>query len=221
MVLFSLMFATLVSEDLACLAAGVLIREGRMSAAACAGACAAGIVIGDFGLWSAGRALRALARRWTAARRWMERLPLDDLGRRLENRAATTILASRFLPGSRLPLYLGAGLLAARQVVPSALEHQVLGVPEAQLSRLRSQRALIATEALAALESASEAELARFFDPELEDPLLPRGSGPFIADQIFQGLVLASGSAERPLWLPPAEFVPLARKRLTEIAHGR
>ena len=57
MVFLALMLGTLVSEDLACIAAGLLIREGRITFEPGTAACAVGILAGDVGLWVIGRLL--------------------------------------------------------------------------------------------------------------------------------------------------------------------
>jgi membrane protein DedA with SNARE-associated domain len=97
-VFLALMLGTLVSEDLACITAGLLIRDGRIGALAGVLACAVGILLGDIGLWALGR----MGRRVTQ---------LPAMTRWLENNAATAIIASRFLPGTRLPLYVTAGAI--------------------------------------------------------------------------------------------------------------
>ncbi len=95
---FALMLGTLVSEDVACVTAGLLIREGHISAATGVLSCALGIVLGDIGLWALGRTGRRITR-------------LKDMARWLEKGAAVAIVASRFLPGTRLPLYVAAGAI--------------------------------------------------------------------------------------------------------------
>jgi membrane protein DedA with SNARE-associated domain len=52
----SLMFRTLVSEDLACVAADLLIQRGQVEASSAVLACTLGIFAGDVGLWAIGRA---------------------------------------------------------------------------------------------------------------------------------------------------------------------
>ena len=60
-----LALATLVSEDLACIAAGVLAARGALSFPAAVAACLAGILAGDLLLYLAGRTLgRAALARW-------------------------------------------------------------------------------------------------------------------------------------------------------------
>jgi hypothetical protein len=97
-VFLALMLGTLVSEDVACVTAGLLIRAGRISAVTGVLGCALGIVLGDIGLWALGRTGRRVTR-------------LERMGRWLEKRAAAAIVASRFLPGTRLPLYVAAGAM--------------------------------------------------------------------------------------------------------------
>jgi membrane protein DedA with SNARE-associated domain len=110
MVLLALIAGTLVSEDLACISAGLLIREGRLGFVAGVTACALGILLGDVGLWTAGRLSRSAVGRWPVVSRYVERLPVDDMRCWLEEHAALAMVASRFMPGSRLPLYVCAGI---------------------------------------------------------------------------------------------------------------
>jgi membrane protein DedA with SNARE-associated domain len=109
--LAALALATLVSEDLACIAAGLLVAAGKLAFGPAVAACFAGIFAGDLLLVLAGRTLgRGVLTRWplrgrvsaeavTRAERWFER------------RGAWVILASRFMPGTRLPTYVAAGVL--------------------------------------------------------------------------------------------------------------
>jgi membrane protein DedA with SNARE-associated domain len=110
MLFAALMAATLVSEDLTCITAGLLVRDGRLGFVAATTACAAGILVGDIGLWGAGRLCGPALRRWPGLSRYAARLPLDEMRRWLDEHAALAMLASRFLPGTRLPLYVCAGI---------------------------------------------------------------------------------------------------------------
>jgi membrane protein DedA with SNARE-associated domain len=107
----SLMFATFVSEDLACISAGLLIQHGQTSASSAVAACALGIFAGDLGLWSIGRVFGRAALAWPWIAGSLRSTRGDDLRRWLERHACQAILASRFLPGTRLPLYVIAGLI--------------------------------------------------------------------------------------------------------------
>ena len=107
----SLMFGTLVSEDLACITAGLLIQRGQIEASSAVAACALGIFAGDVGLWGIGRVFGRAALEWS----WIaQRLGSDrfhEFRSWLARHAGWAIIASRFLPGSRLPLYVIAGLV--------------------------------------------------------------------------------------------------------------
>lgn len=61
--------ATFLSEDLALVAAGLLIARGEIPPAAALAACIAGLWLGDCGLWMIGR----LGRLATFRSRWIER----------------------------------------------------------------------------------------------------------------------------------------------------
>jgi pimeloyl-ACP methyl ester carboxylesterase/membrane protein DedA with SNARE-associated domain len=109
-----LAIGTLVSEDLSCVAAGVLVSAGRISFGPAAFACFAGIYLGDLGLFFAGRALGrpALAR---APLRWFVSEASVERGSAwLERRGLAVIALSRLVPGTRLPTYFAAGLLRTR-----------------------------------------------------------------------------------------------------------
>lgn len=103
--------ATLVTEDLTCIAVGLLVAQGRIDFVPGAVACFLGIVLGDLLLFLAGRWL---------GRPWFERAPLkwvvssSDLeksARWFERRGALVVFMSRFIPGTRLPTYVAAGVL--------------------------------------------------------------------------------------------------------------
>lgn len=107
----SLMAATLVSEDLTCITAGLLVQRGQMDAAAAIAACAIGIVAGDIGLWGLGRLFGRAALEWSWIARRVDPAHCDQLRSWLDRRAGWAIVASRFLPGTRLPLYVVAGFV--------------------------------------------------------------------------------------------------------------
>jgi membrane protein DedA with SNARE-associated domain len=125
----ALAMGTLVSEDLTCIAAGLLIARGDLGALPAVLGCTAGILLGDVGLWAIGRVCGPMALGW----RWVgaagERLHL--LRTWLDRHAGAAIVGSRFLPGSRLPLYVLAGALKlpARQFVWWALVGSLLWTP--------------------------------------------------------------------------------------------
>ncbi|MEP7310590.1 MAG: DedA family protein [Acidobacteriota bacterium] len=107
----SLVLGTFISEDLACVAAGLLIQRAEIGASTAVLACTIGIFVGDLGLWAAGRLFgrAVLTRPWVCRQLTQERV--SELRGWLERHAAAAIVVSRFLPGTRLPLYLLAGIL--------------------------------------------------------------------------------------------------------------
>ena len=107
----SLMFGTLVSEDLACVTAGLLIQRGQIEASSAVVACTLGIFAGDVGLWAIGRAFGQTALTWSWVARCLHPNRLQELRLWVDHHAGWAIVASRFLPGSRLPLYVLAGLV--------------------------------------------------------------------------------------------------------------
>ncbi len=101
--------ATLVSEDLTCLAAGALVAQGRLPFVPAVAACFVGILAGDVLLFLCGRwcGPGVLARvPWLVDER-----RVAEAARWLERRGGIVILASRFLPGARLPTYFASGAL--------------------------------------------------------------------------------------------------------------
>jgi membrane protein DedA with SNARE-associated domain len=106
----TLIGATLVSEDAACLAAGALIARRDLNASLAIAACTFGIFAGDMGLWVLGRAGgRILTWKWLARR--VSATRLDEARLWLEQHAGRAIMLSRFTPGARLPVYVVSGLL--------------------------------------------------------------------------------------------------------------
>ncbi|MEO8276582.1 MAG: VTT domain-containing protein, partial [Thermoanaerobaculia bacterium] len=108
-----LALATLVTEDLTCIAAGLLVSHGKLSFVVATIACLIGIFLGDLALVGIGRLL---------GRRILERAPfrwvltpqaLEHSEHWFTAKGARVVLASRFVPGSRLPLFLAAGILRA------------------------------------------------------------------------------------------------------------
>src|SRR5512145_769826 len=107
--LLALVLGTLVSEDLTAITAGLLVRDGELDFAAAAAACAAGIYLGDLGLWLAGRLFGSRVLDGPRVRALLPAGGSVRFAAWFDRRAALTILGSRFTPGTRLPLYLAAG----------------------------------------------------------------------------------------------------------------
>jgi membrane protein DedA with SNARE-associated domain len=107
----ALAVATLVSEDLTCLAAGALVARGALSFPLAAAACFVGIFVGDvllflWGRWCGPAVLARAPCRW-----FLDAGRVREAADWLERRGAVVILASRFLPGALLPTYFASGAL--------------------------------------------------------------------------------------------------------------
>jgi membrane protein DedA with SNARE-associated domain/pimeloyl-ACP methyl ester carboxylesterase len=103
--------ATLVSEDLTCIGAGVMVANGRIDFVLAAFGCLLGIFVGDILLFLAGRYLGRPALRSTPLRWFVRAADVDRCSEWFQRRGAVAIFASRFVPGTRLPTYFAAGLL--------------------------------------------------------------------------------------------------------------
>ncbi len=111
---FLIALGTLASEDLACIAAGVLIAQGRLGFMEGTLACLAGIFVGDTLVFLCGRLLgRAGLNRWPLSR-MLSKERVDRASEWLSRRGRTVVLISRFTPGLRLSTYFAAGLLRTR-----------------------------------------------------------------------------------------------------------
>lgn len=110
----SLAAATLASEDLAVIGAAVLAAGGHLDVYLATASVTAGIYVGDVLLFVCGRLSGRVGvlRRWIARRWSLEQL--GEMTRTLDERLALAILASRFVPGTRLPLYVAAGMFSRR-----------------------------------------------------------------------------------------------------------
>src|SRR5215471_16466509 len=106
--------ATLISEDLTCIATGALIAAGKIGFLPGALACVAGIYFGDLLLYFAGRLIGRPILRWKPLRTLLTEEKLDVASLWLEQRGASVVILSRFTPGLRLPTYVAAGLLKTR-----------------------------------------------------------------------------------------------------------
>jgi membrane protein DedA with SNARE-associated domain len=101
-----IVLTSFVSEDAAAVAAATLAASNALDTRVAFIAAAGGIWLGDLGLYALGRPLRSLAARWSFAERLLARAQSQS-SPRFWNAA---LFASRFLPGTRLPLYTAAGL---------------------------------------------------------------------------------------------------------------
>ena len=107
----SIFLFTFAYEDGATLLAAALGAAGRLDVRLGFASAFLGIWAGDMGLYALGSSVaqRAIASRWLS--RHVSHEALARAGGWFQRRGAWAIIASRFVPGSRLPLYVAAGAL--------------------------------------------------------------------------------------------------------------
>ncbi len=108
----ALAFLTLISEDLACISAGLLVAQGCLHFFAATFACFVGIYIGDLLLYALGKYVGQPLLLRKAPIKWF--LKGEDITRStqwLSQKGPIVIFISRFLPGTRFPTYVTCGLL--------------------------------------------------------------------------------------------------------------
>ncbi|MEM9801885.1 MAG: alpha/beta fold hydrolase, partial [Planctomycetota bacterium] len=113
-VLALLALATLVSEDLACIAAGLLVADGRIGLVSASAACFGGIFVGDMMLYTVGRLLGRPALRYPPLKWIVPERAVDHASAWFDRKGIAVIFLSRFTPGLRLPTYVAAGILRTR-----------------------------------------------------------------------------------------------------------
>lgn len=101
---------TFVSEDLTCIATGVLVSQHQLGLIEGTLACLLGIFVGDTGLYMLGR----LAGETTVVKRWIPEDKLATAASWIDRQGLKVVIISRFTPGLRLPTYVAAGLLRSR-----------------------------------------------------------------------------------------------------------
>lgn len=112
--LLFLAFATLISEDLTCIAAGLLVARRSLTFVPAVAACLVGIFAGDLLLFAAGRMLGRPALRRAPLRWFVSEADIERSSEWFARQGPRLILATRFIPGTRLPTYLAAGILHTR-----------------------------------------------------------------------------------------------------------
>jgi membrane protein DedA with SNARE-associated domain len=104
----AIILATFILEDATMVAVGVMAADGLISIPLGLSSLATGIALGDFGLFGIGR----LARSHPRLGRWVHSERLKPFGQWLNAKLYSTVIATRFLPGARLPTYLACGFFS-------------------------------------------------------------------------------------------------------------
>src|SRR5213596_1130903 len=108
----AIVLLSFISEDAATISSALSLFGGPISWPLGFAACFAGIWLGDLGLYSLARCFGKpiLKSRWIA--RFADAEAIEWCQTRFNDHASLKLLASRFVPGTRLPTYLAAGLLS-------------------------------------------------------------------------------------------------------------
>src|SRR5437667_2919011 len=108
----AIILLSFVSEDAATISSALSLFGGPINWQLGFAACFAGIWLGDLGLYSLARCFGKpiLKSRWIA--RFADAEAIEWCQTRFNDHASLNLLASRFVPGTRLPTYLAAGLLS-------------------------------------------------------------------------------------------------------------
>jgi len=108
-----IIFSTFISEDLTCIGAGLLAARGIIGLWPATVACFIGIFIGDVGLYLLGRLMGRTALKRAPLRWFLTESDLEQSADWFKVKGPAIIIASRFVPGSRLPTYFSAGVIGA------------------------------------------------------------------------------------------------------------
>jgi len=103
---------TFVLEDPTVVSCGLLVAAGKMNVMAALIGLSLGITIGDLGLYVIGRFFGPRVVQW----KWVTQERLDAAKAKAEKNLLLAVFVSRFLPGTRIPTFVAAGLLAASPV---------------------------------------------------------------------------------------------------------
>ena len=113
MTMILIALATLISEDLTCIGAGLMAAGGAIGLTPAIAASFTGIFVGDILLYLAGRFIGQPALRHPPLKWVIKSEDVARASRWFAAKGAIIVLTSRFLPGSRLPTYFSAGMLGA------------------------------------------------------------------------------------------------------------
>ncbi len=105
-----IMLGTFILEDPTSIAVGLFIKAGQIDPFVGGFAILLGIFLGDLGLYLIGYIVGRRALAWRPIAAWVPTRHVESLGAWFDQKGWKAVLASRFIPGSRLPLYVAAGV---------------------------------------------------------------------------------------------------------------
>lgn len=106
--------ASYLLEDPTTIAVGLLVRDGQLDLFLAIFAIFVGIFTGDLALYLIGWVFGRRALQWKAVANRLPVQRIDALGHWFDTHGWAAVLASRFVPGTRLPLYVSAGALGKK-----------------------------------------------------------------------------------------------------------
>lgn len=113
LLVLAIILATLISEDLTCIITGLMISQGLIGFIPGVLACLAGIFIGDILLFLAGKWLASGALTKAPIKWFITEQDIKKSNNWFKAKGPSIIIASRFIPGTRLPTYFSAGAIGA------------------------------------------------------------------------------------------------------------
>lgn len=108
-----IVLSTLISEDLTCIGTGLMIARGLIGFWPGTLACLFGIFVGDILLYLAGRWLASSTLHKAPLKWFINEKDIQKSYHWFEAKGPAIIIASRFIPGTRLPTYFSAGAIGA------------------------------------------------------------------------------------------------------------
>ena len=105
---------TLITEDLTVIGAGLLVSTQQIDIGVAFVGCYLGILVGDWGLVLIGRFFGRRVLRWRFFRKAIPERSLVRWEKMFDRHLAKAVFVSRMLPGTRLAMYVSAGILSRR-----------------------------------------------------------------------------------------------------------
>ena len=108
-----ILVCTFVAEDPTCLASGLLVAQGLIDFVPALLACLIGIFIGDLALYLIGRFLGRTILKKPPFKWIVSEQQIDEMSERFSKnpKGLALIVSSRFIPGSRVPTFIAAGIM--------------------------------------------------------------------------------------------------------------
>lgn len=113
LLMIAIILATLISEDLTCIVTGLMISQGLIGFFLGVFACLAGIFMGDILLFLAGKWLASGTLNKAPVKWFITEKDIKKSYNWFKAKGPSIIIASRFIPGTRLPTYFSAGAIGA------------------------------------------------------------------------------------------------------------